>query len=48
VVGGYNPSDNGWEFVGYVADFYVNGANTVELYEVTRDGDVATLHPVNR
>jgi hypothetical protein len=48
VVGGYNPSGNGWEFVGYVADFYVNGANTVELYEVTRDGDVATLHRVNR
>ena len=48
VVGGYNPSGNGWEFVGYVADFYVDGANTVELYEVTRDADVATLHPVNR
>ena len=48
VVGGYNPSGNGWEFVGYVADFYVDGANTVELYEVTRDAGVATLHPVNR
>ena len=48
VVGGYNPSGNGWEFVGYVADFYVDGANTVELYEVTREADVATLHPVNR
>ena len=48
VVGGYNPSGNGWEFVGYVADFYVDGANSVELYEVTRDADVATLHPVNR
>jgi hypothetical protein len=48
VVGGYNPSDNGWGFVGYVADFYVLGANTIELYEVTRDADAATLHLVSR
>ena len=42
---GYNPSGNGREFVGYVADFYVDGANTVELYEVTRDTDVRDLAP---
>jgi hypothetical protein len=48
VLGGYSPSGNGWEFVGYVADFYVDGTNTVELYEVTRDADIATLHLVDR
>ena len=48
VVGGYNPSGSGWQFIGYVADFYVDGANTVELYEVSRDADATILHPVGR
>ena len=48
VVGGYNPSGDGWEFVGYVADFYVDGPNTVDLYEVSRDAGGATLHLVSR
>lgn len=48
VVGGYNPSGSGWEFIGYVVDFYVDGANTVELYEVSRDAEATTLHPVSR
>jgi Sulfatase len=48
VVGGYNPSGSGWEFIGYVAEFYVDGANTVELYEVSRNAEATTLHPVSR
>jgi len=48
VVGGYNPSGNGWEFVGYVADLYAVGTNTVDLYEVTRDAGRPILHLVNR
>ena len=46
VVGGYRPAGNGWAFTGYVADLYVAGRNEVALYEVTRDGDDVTLHPV--
>jgi hypothetical protein len=46
VVGGYRPTANGWNFTGYVADFYREGANEVTLYEVSRDGSVVTLHPV--
>jgi hypothetical protein len=46
VVGGYRPTANGWDFTGYVADFYREGANEVTLYEVSRDGSVVTLHPV--
>jgi hypothetical protein len=45
VVGGYRRGDGGWAFTGYVADFYVDGQNGVELYEVTREGGEATLHP---
>jgi hypothetical protein len=48
VVGGYSPQENGWQFFGYVADFYRDGANQVDLYEVTREGGVATLHVVHR
>ncbi len=48
VVGGYNRSGSGWEFVGYVADLYVDGANVVELYEVRRDAGATTLHSVSR
>ena len=48
VVGGYRPLDGGWDFIGYVADFFVDGANTVELYEVSRDGRATVLHPVRR
>jgi hypothetical protein len=44
VVGGYRRHDDGWAFTGYVADLYVDGRNEVMLYEVTRDGDVVTLH----
>jgi hypothetical protein len=44
VVGGYRRHDDGWSFTGYVADLYVDGRNEVALYEVTRDGDVVTLH----
>ena len=46
VVGGYRPRGAGWKFTGYVADFYRSGANDVALYEVTRDGATATLHPL--
>ena len=45
VVGGYRPASGRWLFNGYVADFYRDGANEVQLYEVQRDGDAVTLHP---
>ncbi len=45
VVGGYRADGGRWAFVGYVADFYRDGANEVELYEVVRDGSSVTLHP---
>jgi hypothetical protein len=48
VVGGYRPAGGDWSFVGYVADFYREGANVVELYEVARDGPRAMLHLVQR
>ena len=48
VVGGYDPSGNDWDFLGYVADFYVDGANTVELYEVRGEEGATTLHRVGR
>jgi hypothetical protein len=48
VVGGYNPTGSGWEYIGYVVDFYVDGANTVELYEVSRDAEATILHPIGR
>jgi Sulfatase len=44
VVGGYRPAGGGWDFTGYVADFYREGANDVVLYEVRRDGPAVTLH----
>lgn len=47
VVGGFRPSGQRWAFNGYVADVYRDGANQVELYEVTRDvAGTATLHLV--
>ncbi|MEJ7561317.1 MAG: sulfatase-like hydrolase/transferase [Ilumatobacteraceae bacterium] len=49
VVGGYRPAVSGqWEFTGYVADLYREGANEVDLYEVNGSGSTATLHEVER
>jgi len=48
VVGGWRPADDGWAFTGYVADLYREGANDVELYEVTRPGAEPTLHLVEQ
>jgi hypothetical protein len=49
VVGGYRPAVSGeWEFTGYVADLYLEGANEVDLYEVNGSGSTATLHEVER
>lgn len=50
VLGGYIPDgDVRWTFIGFVADLYVEGANTVDAYEVTRDaGGTPTLHLVAR
>ena len=48
VVGGWRPESDGWAFTGYVADLYRRGANEVDLYEVSRDGDEATLHVVEQ
>jgi hypothetical protein len=48
VIGGYRPEGGGWAFTGYVADFYREGANQVDLYEVSREGGVPTLHLVSR
>jgi hypothetical protein len=47
-IGGYSPQGNGWQFFGYVADFYREGANQVDVYEVTREDGVPTLHVVRR
>ena len=48
VVGGYRRAGESWKFLGYVADFYRDGANEVELYEVTREQAMPTLHLVQR
>jgi hypothetical protein len=48
VIDGYRPADDGWEFVGYVADLYREGSNTVTLYEVERTGAIVVLHEVTR
>ena len=48
VVGGYQPQGDEWGFAGYVADFYRDGANSVALYEVSRDGRTPTLHQLRR
>jgi hypothetical protein len=48
VVGGYRRAGESWKFLGYVADFYRDGANEVELYEVSREREVPTLHLVQR
>jgi hypothetical protein len=47
VVGGYRSAGGGWDFTGYVADFYREGANVVGLYEVRRDGSSVTLLPLS-
>jgi len=46
VVGGYRPRGDEWEFIGYVADLYRRGSNTVTLYEVERRGGRVELHEV--
>jgi hypothetical protein len=46
VVGGYRRRGDEWAFTGYVADFFAVGRNEVRLFEVTREGREATLHPV--
>jgi hypothetical protein len=48
LVGSYRPAGNAWEFARYVADFYREGANVVELYEIDRESAHPTLHPVRR
>ncbi|MDQ3311277.1 MAG: sulfatase-like hydrolase/transferase [Actinomycetota bacterium] len=49
VLGGYEPGvGDAWDFTGYVADFYRDGANEVTLYEVTGSGSAATLREVER
>jgi hypothetical protein len=44
VVGDFQGSAGRWTFTGYVADQYRSGRNEVDLYEVVRQGDDATLH----
>lgn len=50
VLGGYIPDgDARWTFLGFVADFYGDGPNIVDAYEVTRTADgTPTLHLVAR
>jgi hypothetical protein len=45
-VGGYVPDDAGWRFAGLLGPFFVDGANTVEAYEVERTPAGPVLHPV--
>jgi Sulfatase len=47
VVGGYRSAGSGWDFTGYVADFYREGVNVVVLYEVRRDGSSVSLRPLS-
>ncbi len=44
VVGDFQGSGGRWTFTGYVADHYRSGRNEIDLYEVVRQGDDATLH----
>ncbi len=47
VLGGYEPNGDGWDVSGYVADLYRDGANDVEVYEVSRRGGSVELRPVD-
>ena len=44
IVGGYRRRGQEWLFTGYVDDRFVLGPNSVELYEVSRDGPEVVLH----
>jgi len=52
VIGGYGPDDDGWSFLGFVADLYRSGRNDVRVYEVeraadARSGSAVVLRPVD-
>jgi hypothetical protein len=48
VIGGYRTIGHGSihvaRFMGYLADFYREGSNIVDVFEVGRQGDTVTLH----
>jgi hypothetical protein len=50
ILGGYQQASDGQpyvgRFMGYLADFYREGSNSVAVYEVSRDGDAVSLHPL--
>ena len=48
VVGAYVGKGAGWRFTGFVGPWYVDGANTVDTYEVERTPAGVVLHPVPR
>lgn len=46
ILGGFRAAGGGWAFSGYMADLYRDGANSVVVYEVTRDGGDVMLREV--
>jgi hypothetical protein len=45
-VGGYLPDGEAWRFLGLLGPFFVDGANTVEAFEVERTPGGPVLHRV--
>jgi hypothetical protein len=48
VLGAYIGKGAGWRFTGFVGPFYVDGANTVDAFEVEHTPSGVVLHPVPR
>jgi hypothetical protein len=47
VTGGYEPAKGGWRFSTTVGPFFVEGANDVAAYAISRSPRGITLHPVS-
>lgn len=48
VIGAFVGSDDGWRFTGVLGPWYVDGANTVDAYEVEVSPRGRVLRPVGR
>ncbi|HEX6421544.1 MAG TPA: sulfatase-like hydrolase/transferase [Acidimicrobiales bacterium] len=48
VIGAYVEGDGGWRFTGFVGPWFVDGANTVDAYEVETTPLGPVLRPVGR
>jgi hypothetical protein len=47
-IGGYRPDGGSWLFSGLMANYFVDGANDVVVYQVERTGDRLVLHEVTQ